>query len=69
MKHSVYCRAEEITEWYGLEASAAADVLSDDYDALASQISGATLPPRIRTRANTSIAHLPAWVEALRATL
>lgn len=69
IKHSVYCRAEEIDEWHGIEADTAADVLSDEYDAQTSQIRGAALPPRIRTRANGSIAHLPVWVEALRATL
>lgn len=67
MKHSVYCRTEEIEEWYGIEEDTAADVLGDEYDALTSQIRGATLLPRIRMRANSSIAHLPAWVEALRA--
>jgi hypothetical protein len=69
MKHSVYCRAEEIDEWSAVSAPTAADVLSDEHDALTAQIRGAALPPRIRTRANNSIAHLPTWVEALRATL
>lgn len=67
MKHSVYCRAEEINQWYGVDTGTAAQVLSDEYDALRAQIQGATLAPRIRTRMNSSIAHLHTWAEALSA--
>ncbi len=66
MKHSVWCRAEEIDRWYPLDTEAAADLLDDEYDAMSAQISGATLAPRIRTRANSSVEHLPEWVAALR---
>jgi hypothetical protein len=67
MKHSVWCRAEEIQRWYPLDVSTAARLLEDEYDALSGQIGEATLPPRIRTRAESSIEHLPEWVAALRA--
>lgn len=66
MKHSVWCRAEEIERWYPLDAGTAADLLSTEYDALGLEIRDSGLPPRIRTRARHSIEHLPDWVEALR---
>jgi hypothetical protein len=67
MKHSVWCRAEEIEAWYGVDPGTAADLLGTEYDALSAQISQAMLAPRIRTRANGAIAHLPDWTAALRA--
>lgn len=69
MKHSVWCRAEEIHRWYTMDMATAAQVLADEYQALTAQLRGASLPPRIRARANSSIEHLPEWVEALRAML
>lgn len=69
MKHSVWCRDEEIRRWYPIGTGTAAQLLEDEYDTLKTQISGATLAPRIRARANSSIEHLPEWVEVLQATL
>lgn len=68
MKHSVWCRAEEIEHWYPVDIGTAAQLLSDEHDALAKQITDATLAPRIRERALGVIDHLPVWAEALRTT-
>lgn len=66
MKHSVACRAEEISLWYSRDADEAAELLADEHDALGIQIRDASLAPRIETRAVASIDHLPEWVAALR---
>jgi hypothetical protein len=66
MKHSVWCRAEEIKRWYPLDAEQAAELLQDEYDALNAQIRSAMLVPRIRSRMEASIEHLPEWAAALR---
>jgi len=65
MKHSVFCRAEEIERWYGVAAEKAAELLDTEHDALRLQISKASLAPRIEMRAYNSIEHLPEWVAAL----
>lgn len=67
MKHSVLCRAEEIERWVSLDAETAARLLEDEHAALSTQIEGATLVPRIRKRAESSIEHMPQWTAALRA--
>lgn len=67
MKHSVWCRSEEIERWNGLDAATAADLLETESDVLRQQIANATLAPRVRTRARHSIGHLTEWVDALRA--
>lgn len=66
MKHSVWCRDEEIKHWYGRDLKTVAQVLSDEFDALTTQINESGLPPAIRTRARGVIEHLPEWVKALR---
>ncbi len=68
MKHSVWCRAEEIEHWYPVDIGMAARLLSDEHVALAKQITDAGLAPRIRERALGLIDHLPVWAEALIAT-
>lgn len=69
MKHSVWCRAEEIEHWYGVATDTAARLLDDEYDALSAQIGAArTLAPRIAARADNSIEHLRQWVDALRSS-
>jgi hypothetical protein len=69
MKHSVLCRQEEIDRWHDLDSDTAADILSDEYDALQVQMGKGLLAPRTRERANTAIEHLPRWVQALRQPL
>lgn len=67
MKHSVLCRAEEISRWYDVTNRDAAQVLGDEFAALAKQIDESGLAPRIRSRARSFIEHLPEWARALRA--
>lgn len=67
MKHSVWCRAEEIRRWYDVNLNAVATVLSDEFDALNVQIDQSGLPPAIRVRARSVLEHLPEWARALRA--
>lgn len=67
MKHSVWCRAEEIDRWYARDLTSVAELLADEYDALREQIRTSGLAPRIRSRANASIEHLPEWARALKA--
>jgi hypothetical protein len=66
MKHSVLCRAEEIERWLPLDIPTAARLLEDEHVALSAQIANATLVPRIRKRAESSIEHLPQWVASLK---
>jgi hypothetical protein len=65
MKHSVWCRDEEIKRWYGVDPESVADMLSDEFDALTAEIGGSGLPPAIRSRARSVIEHMPEWVAAL----
>lgn len=67
MKHSVYCRAEEIRDWYEEPLATAGDVLADEHEAMTRQIRSGGLAPRIRARAITSIEHLLTWAEVLSA--
>jgi hypothetical protein len=65
MKHSVWCRDEEIRTWFGTDRHAAARILRDEFDGLTRQLSAARLVPRIRERALGAIQHLPEWATAL----
>lgn len=66
MKHSVWCRDEEIETWYEMDFATAAEVLRDEHEALTIQINGAEeLAPRIRARALAALVHLPEWIRAL----
>lgn len=67
MKHSVWCRNEEISDWYGADLLAAADSLQREHASLRASILGGRLPPGIVRRALTALEHLPVWVAALRA--
>lgn len=67
MKHSVWCRDEEIRLWYGREASTAADLLETEHQTLTTEIRSGSLPPGVRSRAIGSMEHLLEWVKALRA--
>lgn len=67
MKHSVWCRDEEIDRWYGRDLSTVADFLETEHDALTTALRSGSLPPGVRGRAIGSIEHLPEWVKALRA--
>jgi hypothetical protein len=65
MKHSVWCRSEEIKSWYGIEPADASRLLSEEYAALTREIAGLSLVSRIRDRSMNAIAHLPTWAAAL----
>jgi hypothetical protein len=65
MKHSVWCRDEEIQVWYGTDLKAAAEILRNEYEGLTQQITKARLVPRIRGRALDALLHLPEWAAAL----
>jgi hypothetical protein len=67
MKHSVWCRNEEIDHWHGQEETTAAELLETEHEAMTGAIRGGSLPPAVRSRAITSLEHLPVWAEALRA--
>lgn len=67
MKHSVWCRAEEINQWCGRPAGDAADALESDHAEIAGVVRVSGLPPSIRTRAFNSIEPMLSWTEALRA--
>lgn len=67
MKHSVWCRNEEIDRWYGQGEATAAELLETEHEAMTAAIRSGALPPAMRARAITSIEHLPVWAEALRA--
>ncbi len=69
MKHSVLCRAEEINRWLPLDIATAARLLKDEHAALSAQIGGATLVPRIRKRAESSIEHMPQWIASLETSV
>jgi hypothetical protein len=66
MKHSVWCRVEEIDQWYGRQSSDAADHLQSEYGALTAALKTGSLPPAVRGRALANMEHLPEWVKALR---
>lgn len=66
MKHSVWCRDEEIREWYGRDISVNADRLKSEHEALTTTLRSGSLPPGVRGRAIGSMEHLSEWVKALR---
>lgn len=65
MKHSVWCRQEEIEHWRDQELDAVAKVLSDEHDALTAQVNALSLLPRVKNRALGFLDHLPRWAAAL----
>lgn len=67
MKHSVWCRWEEIDRWYGQDLSTVAEALTTEHEVMTAQIRSGTLPPGIRRRALNSLEHMPVWAQALRA--
>jgi len=66
MKHSVWCRDEEIRVWFKTDLGSAADALQSEFEDLTNQVSTARLVPTIRTRALGALQHLPEWVTALK---
>jgi hypothetical protein len=66
MKHSVWCRDEEIGEWYGRDISTSADHLDSEHESLTTALRSGSLPPGVRGRAIGSIEHLSEWAKALR---
>jgi hypothetical protein len=67
MKHSVWCRNEEIKRWYRADPEEAAEALGNEFDTISAQIGTSGLPPGIRARARSVLEHLPEWASALRA--
>lgn len=65
MKHSVWCRADEIARWHSMPPAEASRALRDEHTSLTAQIEALELVPRIRDRAMAAIAHLPTWATAL----
>jgi hypothetical protein len=65
MKHSVYCRAAEISGWYGKDSATSASDLLATHVEMTEKIAKTSLAPRIKSRAYHSIEHLPTWAEAL----
>jgi hypothetical protein len=66
MKHSVWCRQDEIRLWRDRPLATAAQILKDEHEALDTEIRDLpSLLPRLRTRALSFLDHLPRWVKAL----
>ncbi|MDO8184679.1 hypothetical protein Q5424_04940 [Conexibacter sp. JD483] len=66
MKHSVWCRAEEIAVWAAMDTATAADALQNEFQALTIEINQAQgIAPATKKKARRSIEHLPRWVAAL----
>jgi hypothetical protein len=68
MKHSVWCRAEEIDQWVPMDTRTTARALTDEFDSLTIEINQAQgIAAATKRRARTFIAHLPRWSRALLA--
>jgi hypothetical protein len=65
MKHSVWCRAAEIENWYGQDLDTAVDALRDEHEAVVESIREARLAPVIRARALNAADPLERWAAAL----
>lgn len=65
MKHSVACRKEEIDQWSGISAGAAAHALGEEHKASVDRIEELELLPNVRKRALELVSHLHRWAEAL----
>lgn len=67
MKHSVYCRENEIAEWPTLGGAQAANRLEAETKEFHEKLRQAALPDVQKANAREVAAHLPGWVKALRA--
>jgi hypothetical protein len=65
MKHSVWCRAEEITSWVGRDPETAAIDLRTEHEAVTTAMRAANLAPAIKTRAIGAAEPLQTWADAL----
>jgi hypothetical protein len=65
MKHSVWCRQEEIDEWSTQPSSDAARALTQEWEASSETLSSLMLPPGVQGRGLRFIEHLPRWASAL----
>lgn len=65
MKHSVWCRHEEIREWFDLSPTDSRQRLLEEFATMREEILGASLPPIQRARVLASIDPLPVWARAL----
>lgn len=65
MKHSVWCRQEEINEWSGQPSSVAGEALMQEYDSSSQTLSDLMLPSGIVGKGLKFIEHLPRWSKAL----
>jgi hypothetical protein len=65
MKHSVWCRQEEINEWTEQSSSVAASTLAQEYEKSAEALSTLMLPPGVQGKGLKLIEHLPRWAKAV----
>jgi len=65
MKHSVHCRAREITEWSDLGLREAANRLDSDASQWHQILRATALPPVVISAAESRALHLGRWVNAL----
>lgn len=65
MKHSVWCRAQEIDAVRGWDLAIAIERLGDDARAFEDALDALDLPTPIGRQAYRAFAHLPRWYEAL----
>jgi hypothetical protein len=67
MKHSVRCRSAEIDSWCGLSPDEMASRLEHEYTVFRQILHRCDLADVAITRAERRAAHIPTWVDALRA--
>lgn len=65
MKHSVWCRQEEIDHWRDRPLATTVRLLRDEHAALDRQVRALGLLPRLENRALGLMEHLPRWADAL----
>lgn len=65
MKHSVYCRSNEIESWAGLSISDCHKNLTKEYDDVLKLLESASLKKIYKQQAESGIKHLPTWITAL----
>jgi hypothetical protein len=65
MKHSVWCRQEEINEWAPQPSSVAAEALIQEYGSSSETLGTLLLPPGVQGKGLKLIEHLPRWAAAL----
>lgn len=66
MKHSVFCRQQEIEEWRDRSVDEATESLTAEYETSSNRIQGLMLLPAVKARALELVSHLPNWAVALK---